>query len=55
MTYFYIDPLLDNVRDDSRFKDFIEEAELKLQREQEMVKTWLDIKDINLQVSDSGT
>jgi tetratricopeptide (TPR) repeat protein len=55
MTYFYIDPLLDNVRDDSRFKDFIEEAELKLQREQEMVKTWLDIRDMNLQVSDSGT
>ena len=55
ITYLYNDPLLDNFRDDPRFKDFIQEAELKLQREQDRVKTWLDIKDMNLQISDSGT
>jgi tetratricopeptide (TPR) repeat protein len=55
MTYLYNDPLLDKVRDDPRFKNFLQEAELKLQREQERVKTWLDIKEMNQKVSDSGT
>ncbi len=54
MTYLYNDPLLDKIRDDQRFQDFIQEAELKLQREQDRVRSWLDIKEMNLKASDSG-
>ncbi|HEY5653553.1 MAG TPA: hypothetical protein VIR63_04205, partial [Pontiella sp.] len=35
------DPLLDNIRDDPRFKAFQQQAEEKYQAEHERVKAWL--------------
>ena len=48
MTYFYNDPLLEKVRDDQRFKDFLQEAELKLQREQQSVREWLETNKLDI-------
>jgi tetratricopeptide (TPR) repeat protein len=47
MTYFYHDPLIDKVRDDPRFKEFLQEAELKLHREQDRVKSWMETEEKN--------
>ncbi len=42
MTYFDHDPLLTNVRDDPRFKEFLLNAKSKFQNEHNKVKSWLE-------------
>lgn len=42
MTYFDHDPLLANVRNDPRFKDFLTNAKIKFQNEHNKVRSWLE-------------
>ena len=42
MTYFDHDPLLKNVRDDPRYKEFLLNAKSKFQNEHKKVKSWLE-------------
>jgi len=46
MSYFIYDPLLKNVREDSRFKEFLLNAKTKFQNEHDKVKVWLEGKDM---------
>lgn len=50
MSYFYLDPMLESIRTDQRFKEFLNNAESKFQRKHQEVEIWLDQnKEIHIQ------
>ena len=46
ITYLKYDPLLDNIRDDPRFKSFLDQALIKYQKEHDRVQAWMEEEGI---------
>jgi len=47
MTYFKTDPLMDSLREDQKYKDFLRALEMNFEMERQKVEAWLDERLIN--------